>query len=83
MVDPWVRNPQAALVPGPFQEGDRVSFLYGSVRAEGIIIEDRGNLGVGGRRLYRVKVSGSPDSEDWEIELPASALQLVMKAKSR
>jgi hypothetical protein len=82
MVDPWVRNPQAALVPGPFKEGDHVSFQFVSERLEGVIIEDRGNLGVGGRRLYRVKVSMGPDSEDWEIELPASALQLVTKAKT-
>ena len=82
MVDPWVRNPQAALVPGPFREGDHVSFPYGSVRVEGVITEDRGNLGVGGRRLYRIKVSGHQDSEDWEIELPAEQLQLVTRTAS-
>jgi hypothetical protein len=83
MVDPWVRNPQAALVPGPFREGDHVSFLFVSDRVEGVITEDRGNLGVGGRRLYRVKALGDQVSEDWEIEVPAEALQLVAKAKTR
>ena len=36
-MDPWVRNPQAALCPGPYREGDQVSFLYGSGRVKGVI----------------------------------------------
>ena len=82
-MDPWVRNPQAALRPGPYREGDRVSFLYGSERVEGVITEDRGNLGVGGRRLYRVQVPSDPSSEGWDIELPVEDLQLVVKAGTR
>ena len=82
-MDPWVRNPQAALSPGPYREGEHVSFLYGSGRIEGIITEDRGNLGVGGRRLYRVQVPSDSSSEGWDIELPAEDLQPVAKARTR
>jgi hypothetical protein len=49
---PSVKNPQAALHPGPFAEGDRVRLLWGVTPVEGRIIEDRG--GVGRKRLYRV-----------------------------
>jgi hypothetical protein len=36
--------------------GDWVSFLYGAGRAVALIIEDRGPIGVKGRRLYTVRV---------------------------
>ena len=81
-MDPWVRNPQAALCPGPFQEGDHVSFLYGSGRVEGIITEDRGNLGVGGRRIYAVRAPMEGSAADLEIELPVEDLQRVAPAGS-
>ena len=83
IIDPWVRNPQAALCPGPFREGDRVSFRFGSEQLEGIITEDRGNLGVGGRRLYEVRAPMSPESEDMVIELPAEDLQRIAPAANR
>jgi hypothetical protein len=78
-VDPWVKNPQAALHPGPYAEGDRVRFLWGVTPTEGVIIEDRGNLGVGGRRLYRVRAEMGSDSPPLDITLPAEDLSLVAK----
>jgi hypothetical protein len=73
-MDPWVKNPQAALQPGPFAEGDRVRFVWGITPVEGVIVEDRGNLGVGGRRLYRIRAEMGADSQPLELTLPAEHL---------
>jgi hypothetical protein len=82
-VDPSVKNPSAALSPGPFREGDRVRLLWGVTPVEGIVIEDRGNLGVGGRRLYRVWVQLDDITEPMETEEPAEDLTLVARAPAR
>jgi len=39
-----------------FKVGDRVRFWLGKHRRSGTVIEDRGNLGVGGTQLIRVSV---------------------------
>lgn len=44
----------------PFHEGDRVRFDFGGHQVTGKIIEDRGPLGVRGRRLYRVELPMDP-----------------------
>ena len=41
--------------PDSFQVGDRVRFNYVLTPVEGVIVEDRGNIGVGGRRLWRIR----------------------------
>jgi hypothetical protein len=79
-MDPAVKNPQATRNPGPFGEGDRVRLLWGVTPVEGIIVEDRGNLGVRGRRLYRVRVRLDDITEPIETSLPADDLTLVAKA---
>ena len=50
--------------------GDRVRFTLGGQRIAGIIIEDRGPLAAGGRRLYVVRARIDPES-DSVFELPA------------
>ena len=42
---------------------DRVRVLYGFRGALGEVVEDRGNLGVGGERIYavRMKMDGKPE----------------------
>jgi hypothetical protein len=82
-VDPWVKNPQAALHPGPYAEGDRVRVLWGLTPVEGIIVEDRGNLGVGGRRLYRVRLQLDDISDSIDATYAADALTLVAKAPTK
>jgi hypothetical protein len=82
-MDPSVKNPQAALNPGPYAEGDRVRLLWGVTPVEGIIIEDRGNLGVGGRRFYRVRLQLDEISEPIETSFPADDLTLLAKAAPR
>lgn len=39
-----------------FKVGDIVAFLFGPTPVEGEIVEDRGNLGVGGERIYDIVV---------------------------
>lgn len=59
--------------------------LWDVTSVEGIVIEDRGYLCVGGRRLYRVRVQLDDVTEPMETEEPAEDLTLVAKgpAKSR
>lgn len=81
MIDPYVKNPQAAREPGPFREGDRVRLLWGFTPVEGDIIEDRGNLGLQGRRLYVIRVQLDDQiSPPMDIAMEAEELTLVAKA---
>jgi hypothetical protein len=54
--------------------GDRVRFMFGRRRIVGTIVEDRGPIGAGGRRLYGVRARLDRDSES-VLELPADELQ--------
>lgn len=56
--------------------GDRVRFRFGDRRIRGTIIEDRGNLATGGRRLYRIRFRFDLDP-DAIIELPEHLLQVA------
>jgi hypothetical protein len=82
-VDHWVKNPQAARDPGPYAEGDRVRLLWGVTPVEEIVIEDRGNLGAGGRRVYRVRVQLDDFTEPIETSLPPEDLTLLAKAPTK
>jgi hypothetical protein len=82
-MDPYVKNPQAALNPGPYREGDRVGLLWGVTPVEGIIIEDRGNIGVGGRRMYHVQIQLDEITEPVVSSVPAEDLTLVARATSK
>ena len=55
--------------PARLGVGDRVSFTFGVDRVEGVIVEDRGNLGVGGARVLRVRVQLDPWNTH-EFEMP-------------
>lgn len=61
--------------PKPPKVGSRVSFLWGFSQLEGKIVEDRGAIGVGGRRLYRIEAPLSL-GDQVVIELPESKLEL-------
>jgi hypothetical protein len=39
---------------GKFTVGQKVKFRFGTDIVDGVVEEDRGPLGVGGRRLYRI-----------------------------
>jgi hypothetical protein len=82
-MDPWVKNPRAAQNPGPFAEGDRVQVLWGVTPVEAVIIEDRGHLGVGGQRLYRVRFRVDDITDPIETNFHAKDLTLVAEAPTR
>ncbi len=52
-----------------FKVGDRVEFGFGSSDVIGVIIEDRGPIGIGGRRLYGIKFPLGAE-EPLYVELP-------------
>jgi hypothetical protein len=59
-----------------YQVGESVRFQFGMERVTGVIVEDRGPLGVGGRRLYGIQFQLS-HSEPWYIELPEAEMERV------
>jgi hypothetical protein len=56
-----------------YKVGDRVRFQLGPRDLIGVIVEDRGFLGSGGRHLFRVKVDFDPPNVSF-IELPEEEL---------
>ena len=59
-----------------FQVGDRVELTLGKRTMTGVVVEDRGRIGVGGRRLYRVEVN-NPSGYHATFEKPAEQLRLA------
>jgi hypothetical protein len=51
--------------------GSRVKFVFGIDEVTATVIEDRGNVGIGGRRLLRVQLDIPDTSEPIELEIPA------------
>ncbi len=64
----------AAVVHRTLRVGDRVKLRFGRRDVTGTVIEDRGRIGVNGRRLLRVKVELEPSLEPMELEVPATEL---------
>jgi hypothetical protein len=69
-------NPKAR-----FRVGDWVSFLYGTRRAVAQVVEDRGPLGVKGRRLYGIRLEQAPDIST-TFEMPEELLESTPAPKS-
>jgi hypothetical protein len=61
--------------PAKFRVGDWVSLEYGPQRVLGQVVEDRGPLGVKGRRLYGLSVTLG--DETFPIEVPEDDLKPV------
>ncbi len=78
-MDPWMKDPWLEKNPGPFREGDRVRFPFGTAEVEGTVVEDRGNLGVGGKRLYGVTFRADDVSDPLYTEMEAEELTLVAR----
>jgi hypothetical protein len=62
--------------PGKFRVGDRVRILHGFRGMIGEVIEDRGPIGYGGRRLYTVLLRPDPWNE-LTTEYPEDSLEAV------
>jgi hypothetical protein len=73
-----MKKPISRLKPGPgrFKVGDRVRLLHGWRGAIGEVVEDRGKLGVGGERIYAVRIQMDPWNE-MTSEFPESSLEAV------
>ena len=56
--------------------GTPVQFRYGVEDMNGIVKEDRGPIGVKGRRLYLIKFHAEPGYEA-EVELPADQIRVL------
>jgi hypothetical protein len=63
------RTSEPPAAPARFKRGDRVQFVFGSSDVIGVVVEDRGPIGIGGRRLYGIEFPIASD-ENRYIELP-------------
>jgi hypothetical protein len=59
-----------------FHKGDRVKFKLATRWVRGVVKEDRGPIGIGGRRLYLVEFPADPESPS-RVELPAAEMEPV------
>jgi hypothetical protein len=57
--------------------GDRVWLRMGTRRVSAEVIEDRGPIGVAGRRLLRIRQAGSGDDPPRVYEVPAEETVLA------
>jgi hypothetical protein len=73
-MNPWLNVPNKT--PGKFRVGDRVRFKYGFRGVIAEIIEDRGQILAGGRRLYGVKFR-IDDGNEYITERPEESLEAV------
>jgi hypothetical protein len=79
-MNPWMHYSWLDKHPGPFRVGERVAFRFGTAELEGVIVEDRGNLGSGGKRLYGVRFHVDDVSEPMYMEYEAEDLRRVVVA---
>ena len=63
--------------------GDRVSFRFAGQKRIARIIEDRGNIGVGGRRLIRVEFVRPHGQIGESFEVPAGEVTPVAERAAR
>ncbi len=59
--------------PPKFKVGDRVVFRRGNREVEGVVVEDRGPLGIGGQRIYGLHYEFLP-GETRYTEMPEEDL---------
>ena len=57
--------------------GSKVKFVFGLGEGVGTVIEDRGDLGVGGRRLPRVRFEIEGAGDPFETEIPADNVKVA------
>jgi hypothetical protein len=57
--------------------GSRVKFVFGLDEVIGTVIEDRGDLGIGGRRLLRIRFEIEGAGEPFETEIAAEDVKVA------
>ena len=80
MVNPLVVDPWIWKNPGPLRLGDRVRMQFGREQVEGTVVEDRGNLGPDGERVYGVRFRLDDVSDEMYTERCVDELRLVARA---
>lgn len=70
---PRRRRVPPPLKPARFKPGDRVRFHFVEGMIDGLIVEDRGEIGLGGRRLYGIHFVTNPPEVSY-IEMPEEEL---------
>jgi hypothetical protein len=55
----------------------RLALDFGAREVVGTVVEDRGNVGMGGRRMLRVRLDWSETAEPPELEMPEVELRRV------
>jgi hypothetical protein len=80
MVNPLVVDPWIWKNPGPLRLGDRVRMRFGGEQIEATVVEDRGNLGEGGKRIYGLQFRVDDDSGDRYTERVVDELTLIARA---
>lgn len=71
-------TPQTTTSVGqPLEPGQRILLHIGSQSLPGLVIEDRGPLGVDGEQLVLIRLRRSEGDDSEEFEVPASALERV------
>lgn len=66
----------ATLTAASLRRGDQVQIRFGHSLVRGIITEERGPIGAGGRELYTVEFEFG-EGELYQIELPAESIKKV------
>lgn len=64
------------MAKAKFRKGVHVRFWMGLSYRYGVILEDRGPLGINGRHLYLVEFDAPPESPS-RVELPADDMEVV------
>jgi hypothetical protein len=67
----------------PIRIGDRVKINFGGGIMFGRIKEDRGPLGVGGRRLYGILIDVAKDEIVPYVEMPAEEFEVIKPKKEK
>lgn len=73
-------DPSPPRKPGPFRVGDRVRVPFGDGFVEATIVEDRGNLGYKGMRVYGLCYDMDDLAGENYTEREADQLTLVARA---
>jgi hypothetical protein len=79
MMNQRFTDPSPPKKPGPFRVGDRVRVPFASDSIEATIVEDHGNLGVGGMRIYGVRFRVDDITDEIYTERDADQITLVSR----
>lgn len=67
----------------PLKVGQQVVVRLGRQRIRGVLIENRGAIGIGGRRLWRVRAADVAGAEESITEFEVPAEQVTATSTSR